>query len=500
MKRFSEQLHKQSTTVKLRVAEKRELRERLVSYMEYHPLPADMKVVKPVKKIKSATVPLFTDSFDTFSIPFATIFKTSAFAAVLILLVVPFVAEKAIPGDTFYAIKVQFNEELRSTLTFDSYQKVEWETERLNRRIAEARLLASEGRLTKEVEAEVADAVRAHTNNAKREIEELRTQDADAATIASIALDSTLEVQSTSLKGEGSGVTTGAITTMNTRPTNLIADAIDESRGEVETYTSSSTPPAYDKLMARVEQNTTRVYELLDNIKEVAPALELAEVTRRIEDIERSIQVAIELNTEEGNEAQLQLIDVLQRTQKLIVYMTEIEVTETIDIETLVPVELTEVEQDQAVENLTKELKQKLGKINELLTRVEDEDVVKKVEFALDIIAAPSMKMSPSSDNLSAFRLVSGEALAIADDMIVLLERSLQRAEELVTNESATTTYDGVDIEIEDVEQATSTEEFVEEIEESGEVSELEELNGSSTDTVNIQVDSNISSTTIEGV
>jgi hypothetical protein len=485
MKRFSEQLHKQSTSVKLQAAEKRELRERLVSYMEYHPLPTEMKTNKTVKKTKAATAPLFADAFTTFSIPFTAIFKTSAFAAVLLLLVVPFVAEKSVPGDTLYAIKVQFNEELRSTLTLDSYQKVEWETERLNRRISEARLLASEGRLTEEVEAEVADAVRTHTNNAKREIEELRAQDADAATIASIALDSTLEVQSTSLKGEGSDVISGVINTMNTRPTNLIANAIDESRGEAETYTASSTPPAYDKLMARVEQNTTRVYELLDNIKEVAPALELAEVTRRIEDIERSIQVAIELTEEEGNEAQLQLIDVLQRTQKLIVYMTEIEVTETIDIETLVPVELTEVEENQVIENLSQELKEKVEQINKLLTRTEAQEVVEKVEYALVIIAEQSMKMSSSSDNLIAFQPVANEALTMVDDMIVLLKRNEVPPVGKDTNDSATTTDNVIDTDSEIGEQSTSTEE-----------GEIKELNSSSTVQTDLQTTSGTSSTT----
>ena len=54
MKRFSEQLYKKSTSVKLQAAEKRELRERLVSYMEYHPLPAEMKTKKaPARENKN---------------------------------------------------------------------------------------------------------------------------------------------------------------------------------------------------------------------------------------------------------------------------------------------------------------------------------------------------------------------------------------------------------------------------------------------------------------
>ena len=253
MKKFSEQLQKKTETVKLRAAERRELKERLVSYMEYHPLPATLKKTVSVKS------PTFNDSFKMVSLPFASFFKTSAVAAVILVLVVPLFAERAIPGDTLYAVKVQFNEELRSTLTFDTYQKVAWETERLNRRISEARLLASEGRLTEAVEVEVAEAVRTHTANAKREIEELRTEDADGATIASIELDTTLAVQSTSLKEKENELDSSEGSATTSRPTDLISSVIDESLALPAYMTASSTLPAYDKLMARVEQNTTRV-------------------------------------------------------------------------------------------------------------------------------------------------------------------------------------------------------------------------------------------------
>ena len=54
MKRFSEQLHKKSESISLKMEEKNALRERLVSYMEYHPLPASMKTVKPVTGLTPA--------------------------------------------------------------------------------------------------------------------------------------------------------------------------------------------------------------------------------------------------------------------------------------------------------------------------------------------------------------------------------------------------------------------------------------------------------------
>ena len=420
MKRFSEQLHKQASTVKLQAAEKRELRERLVAYMEYHPLPAEMKAKKATPAV---VAPVVSETFTMIKVPFHTLFKYSAAAAVVVLVLFPFVAERAIPGDALYAIKVQFNEEVRSTLTFDGYQKVEWETERLNRRIAEARLLASEGRLTEEVEAEVAEAVRTHTENAKREIEVLRTEDADGAAIASIALDTTLEVQSTSLKGEDEALLAEGQEELRLQPVNLIADAIDASRVPVAEQAASSTPPGYDKLMARIEQNTTRIYELLTSLQGIAPAEELADVQRRIEDVERSMQVAIKLGESDDVQARTALVGILQRTQRLIVYMTELEVTETVDIETLVPVELTEAEEEHEMSRLNTEITEKTTQIENMLATVVDEEVIEKAAFAQVAIAELEAKMASSTEDFSAFRAFAKEAITLADDSIVLLER-----------------------------------------------------------------------------
>ncbi|MEZ4200705.1 MAG: hypothetical protein R3B69_03975 [Candidatus Paceibacterota bacterium] len=101
-----------------------------------------------------------------------------------------------------YPVKVGFNEEVRSTLALSPYQKVEWETTRLERRIAEARLLASEGKLTPEVEAEMAEAVKAHNDAAQKEIASIRATDSEEAALASIALSSALTVQSESLESQ----------------------------------------------------------------------------------------------------------------------------------------------------------------------------------------------------------------------------------------------------------------------------------------------------------
>lgn len=461
MKKFSEKLHKKSQSVKLQASEKRELRERLVSYMEYHPLPAELKSAQVSKK--AAPKKIMTDAFTTVSVPFSNLFKYSAAAAAFVLVLVPFMAEKSVPGDTLYAVKVHLNEEVVSTLTFGSYEKVEWETQRLNRRISEARLLASEGRLTKDVEAEVAEAVKTHTENAKREIEELRTQDADTATIAAIELDTTLEVQSAALRGEAVGTEENPESTP-VEAVDLIANAIDESLSDEGEIEESAATPAYEKLMARVEENTTRIFELRESLQTAAEVDQLADVTRRIEDVERAVQSAITLAETDSEEASNQLVGALQSTQKLIVYMTEIEVKQTLDIETLVPVVLTPDEEMTVSEDLQGELAEKLAEIDTLAGKVSDESVLEKVALGNEMIVDLKTELSSSTNNFESFKVRAQEAIELSDDLIILLEQNLD--ETIILPEE------------EQEETSSTTESFIEEeeVEVESKVEEVEEL------------------------
>ncbi|MFW6210320.1 MAG: DUF5667 domain-containing protein [Patescibacteria group bacterium] len=432
MKRFSQQFHKSASGVRLKAEEKRELRERVVAYMEYHPLP---------DAPRAAATPLHTEPFATVAMPFGLLWRGVAGFFVLFLVFVPVLAERSVPGDTLYAVKVQFNEELRSTLTFDSYQKVEWETQRLNRRLAEARLLASEGRLTQAMEVQVAEAVRAHSENLQREIDELRTVDIDDAAIASIELGTTLAVQSESLRqaqeredvattaaaeanATSAPTTTRVATTEADSATNLIASAIDELRAANEASRSTSTPPAYDKLMAKVEQNTTRIYELRDSVQDVAPETAYAEVQRRIEDLERAIAAAIEQRNQDELAARQRLVDLLERTQKLIVYMTVIEVVVTVDIDRLVPIELMPEEEAAISANLLSEIKQRQTRIAELLPQVTDPGVVEKAEYA-ETLMDENLAALASTSWFAAFEPLAKDTLEIGSDTVAALERSL---------------------------------------------------------------------------
>lgn len=418
MKRFSEQFHKESQSVKLAKSEQADLRERLVSYMEYHPLPAELKQVVPKKKI--AGRPILTEAFTTYRLPMMEFFKYGGAVAAIMLLVVPFVAERTVPGDTLYAVKVNFNEEVRGTLTFDSYQKVEWETTLLNRRIAEAKVLEREGLLTEEVGAEVAAAVKQHADNAKAQIETLRTLDADTAAIAAIEFDSTLAIQAQSLATADDTVAdTDDADTQTEAAATLIAAAIDES-ASVET--GQGVLPALDKLIARAEQSTTRVRELQQSLGEQFDGTSLIDVSRRIDDLERSLAEAFALDENSEEEARVMLVDVLTRAQKLVVYMTELEVRETVAIETAVPVVLT------ADEKLSIRL-ERLAELNVFINRLtatelEDEEVVAKVTAALEQLQTARTVLEQLAEEAhDQFITDSDTALALGADTVLFLEQ-----------------------------------------------------------------------------
>ncbi len=419
MKRFSEQLHTKATTVKLQAAERRELRARVVSYMEYHPLqtPALRKSVK--SPIQMAAL----SPYNIVQIPFSIVLKWSAAAAAFLLVVVPVLAEQAVPGDNLYAVKVRFSEEVRSTLTLTSYGKVEWETERINRRISEARLLANEGKLTNEVEAEIAAAVKEHTEIVQHEIDVMRESDVDQATLASIQLTTTLELQSASLQEEGNTTLALAMNDVASgNPAQMVVDVINESLSANESQVESAGIPAYDKIMARVEINTTRAYELLSSLS-IGPDDQLRQdLNRRLEDVNRSIEKSKSLRGENEISASEQLVEVLQQTQKLVVYMSDIEANRAIALETIVPIILTEEEQKQELSRVSSEVYRKQEILKTLMPQFSLA-LAEKVDYSLEVSLANKNIIASTTEVASALKLAK-ESNAILSDALLLVNAS----------------------------------------------------------------------------
>ena len=448
MKSFDTDLKKYAEKISLKASERRELRERILSYMEYHPLPKQTGGIMP-KRLDGIPSQVFTTFHFNFRSKYTRI-ATGVFAVILI--VTPFVAERSVPGDALYLVKTNLNESIQGTLVTTPYEKIEFETKLMERRIAEARVLADEGKLTEEVKTQIADTVKEHADAVQDGIAELRTKDADGAALAGIGFNASLEVQSAVLGGDES--------TENASLIDTILTVVNDARQEVATN-QGDEKPSFESLSARVEVETTRAYELFQTIKKSATAEEIKDIERRLSDIDRLILEAREKQGTEPQVATADLATTLGLTQKLIVFMTDINIRESVALEVIVPVVLSDGERiarvNEEIAFITK-TKTFVGGQIELIT---DTNVKEKVSEALAHIDG---LMGEIDHNMKAHDLDGAdakltEAKALVEDIQTLTEGYItpQTPEVVLPTETGTGTPS-----VTGTSTATSSEEFSE--------------------------------------
>ena len=414
MKSFETELEKHAQKIRLRAIERSALRERVLSYMEYHPLPKHMEMAISEKKRPFTHQFVGEDSFIVLHLNSRIVQVLGGVFAVIIFVVVPALAEYSVPGDALYMVKTGVNEGVRAQFANSPYEKVTFETKLIERRIAEARLLASEGKLTVEVEAQIAETVKDHAEAVQTGIAELRVDDAESAAIAQITFGSALEVQSV--------VLTTNEETSATSSTATILSVVNTVREEVSTN-PDNTIPSFDALMAQFERETTRAYELFSAIKQSATEEEQFDIDRRLSDINRGVDAAKMLRIQDETGATNDLITALGLIQKLIAFMTDIDVRETVTLESLVPVVPTTEERFTEIRSALADMVLKEQEIVRVLESVLDEGVREKVNVGLKSYRAliASTTASRESEDLDTAEVHIVEAEALVADLTSIL-------------------------------------------------------------------------------
>ncbi len=444
MKSFDTDIKKYADKIRLKASERRELRERVFAYMEYHPLTKQPVATKELKDESIVSESFITLHFN------ALYARIAGGVLILLLVVMPFFAEYSVPGDVLYLVKTEVNESIQAQFASSPYEKIEFETKLMERRISEARVLATEGKLTEEVKTRIAETVKGHTEVVQQELSTLRKEDAEGAALATIAFNSSLEVQSAMIEATVSSAT-------DTAPMDSILMAVNDAHEENILQREDATP-SYESIIGKVELETTRAYELFITAKEGATEEEIADIDRRITDINRLTDEARERSKSDRERSITDLTTVLGLTQKLIAFMTDIDVRETVALENLVPVILSDEERITIVN----------GEI-ETLGTVLKEEVTARLEYLED--AAFREKIETGLVSVDDLLLKASQALEAHD--IGLGESSVKEARAIMTDIDVMTQYLDENIEPtegnEDVpvetpeENATSTENVVDE-------------------------------------
>ncbi len=405
MNEFKKQFYKRSQVVKLSNKQRERLRQRLLNHMETHRsidsgvFSSYQDILYKFKKVKTI--------FNFHS----NVFKLAPVAIVLLFVGLSITAERSVPGDTLYALKIGLNENLISQITTDPYKQVKWETLRLNRRLNEVRLLAEKGELTKDIETKVAQKVKDQADVVDKKIYELKNSDIDRAAIAAVELETVLSMQANALRfnsvqdenSDDPGVE---------NLSKVLSEYIDRTKVNDDFVTQLD----FEKLMAAVEKNTTRIYELVASHENTLSAENLKNIKSRLSDLEEKIKKLLDSkDTEKENkktrENLLDLLSVLKQSQELIIYTSEFS---NLDMIKLIDAnQLTSKDKIEQTQKLKEQVNKKIIQLDAFVKSSSTEKVSEEASLVLDKIYKLHDKITVEDD--------WGKLLNLYNDFIILI-------------------------------------------------------------------------------
>lgn len=133
MKNTFKHIIKEAKRLTLQKEEKSQIRETLLSYMQEHPVRDDEIIRHQYQRPNI----------------WGSMFLKPAFVALSLILIVGggtgYAAERALPGDLLFSVKVHVNEEVNGFFAYSEEAKADWQIQRVERRLKETEKLALRG-------------------------------------------------------------------------------------------------------------------------------------------------------------------------------------------------------------------------------------------------------------------------------------------------------------------------------------------------------------------
>ncbi|MFH0873853.1 MAG: hypothetical protein V1846_03390 [Candidatus Komeilibacteria bacterium] len=266
----------------LTAQEKQFGKEQLLSYIQQHPLTGQAIIGSP--RITTWSWPRLRWAY--FS------------SGILILLVavsasVSYAAENSLPGDILYPIKISVNEEIRSGLAITPEAKTRWTAEQITRRLDEAVTLASQQKLSPEIENNLSNQVTTNTAKLNQQLKDLEksgkllTAD-DVSSRAQADLDSRKQLfHDLQKKGSQPSILTNTLNEQATSSAVL--------RQQMENHLASSTAETikerqFEQKLGQVKKGLQKAKDILnksanklslDNQKNISTLLKQSEQSYR---------------------------------------------------------------------------------------------------------------------------------------------------------------------------------------------------------------------------
>ncbi|HEY4477634.1 MAG TPA: DUF5667 domain-containing protein [Candidatus Paceibacterota bacterium] len=258
MKKTFEELVRHAKGIRLNASEKTSAKEALVSFMESHPF-------------ESRSAP---SRFIVYARRTLAAFGASA----LLVGTVSYAAEKSLPGDTLYPIKVNINERVVTLATLSPEKSAAWQSRIISRRLEEAESLTSNGSLDAEKLAEMEARIDTASEKVTEHINEFeKEKDLETAATVSSNLESSLRAHEKILlnlstpKLSSDQIDTDAknedrqpsfVETIKKR-----RDQIALRRDAIESHITTGTKNAVSTEKISAEQKAIEVKNLIESLK-----------------------------------------------------------------------------------------------------------------------------------------------------------------------------------------------------------------------------------------